>query len=65
MHLLSQLIFIVFAGFAIWLFSKNILQIRRNIFLGKAEDLTDNQSQRWRNLFLLALGQKKMLKISW
>ncbi len=62
MHLLAQIIFLGFAGFATWLFSKNILQIRRNIFLGKAEDLTDNPSQRWRNLFLLALGQKKMFK---
>ncbi len=62
MHLLPQFIFIAFAGFAIWLFSKNILQIRRNIFLGKAEDLTDNPSRRWKNLLLLALGQKKMFK---
>jgi ferredoxin len=62
MHLLAQLIFIAFLGFATWLFTKNILQIRRNILLGKAENLTDNSSQRWRNLMLLALGQKKMFK---
>lgn len=62
MNLLPQIIFIGFLAFAIWLFSKNILQIRRNIFLGKAEDLNNNTSQRWRNLFLLALGQKKMFK---
>lgn len=52
----------MFAGFAVWLFTKNILQIRRNIFLGKPENLTDNPAQRWRNLLLLALGQKKMFK---
>ncbi len=62
MNFLPQIIFIAFAGFAIWLFSKNILQIRRNIFLGKAEDLSDNPAQRRRNLLLLALGQKKMFK---
>ncbi len=62
MHLLPQIIFIALAGVAIWLFSKNIIQIRRNIFLGKPEDLTGNPSQRWRNLLLLALGQKKMFK---
>lgn len=62
MQLLPQIIFLAFAGFATWLFSKNIIQIRRNIFLGKAEDLTDNPAQRWRNLLLLALGQKKMFK---
>ena len=62
MHLLPQIFFFVIAAFAVWLFSKNILQIRRNIFLGTAEDLTDNPAKRWRNLFLLALGQKKMFK---
>jgi heterodisulfide reductase subunit C len=39
-----------------------MLQIRRNIYLGKAEDLSDQSSKRWRNLLLLALGQKKMFK---
>ena len=62
MNFLPQIIFIAFAGFAIWLFSKNFLQVRRNIFLGKAEDLSDNPAQRRRNLLLLALGQKKMFK---
>lgn len=38
------------------------MQIRRNIFLGKPEDFSDNKPQRWRNLVLLALGQKKMFK---
>lgn len=38
------------------------MQIRRNILLGKDEDLTGNAPQRWKNLFLLALGQKKMFK---
>ena len=62
MHLLPQIIFIAFSGIATWLFAKNILQIRRNIFLGQPEDLSDNPAQRWRNLLLLALGQKKMFK---
>jgi heterodisulfide reductase subunit C len=62
MQLLPQIIFIAFAGFAVWLFSRNIIQIRRNIFLGKPEDLSDRPSQRRNNLLLLALGQKKMFK---
>ncbi len=36
--------------------------IRRNIFLGKDEDLSDNPSKRWKNLLLLAFGQKKMFR---
>lgn len=62
MHLLQQLLFAALAGFAIWLFTKNILQIRRNILLGVDEDLTDNKSLRWKNLLLLAFGQKKMFR---
>ena len=38
------------------------MQIRRNILLGKDEDLSDNKPLRWKNLALLALGQKKMFR---
>ncbi len=62
MLLLQQIAFGLFAAFAIWLFRKNILQIRRNILLGKEEDLSGNGPARWRNLLLLAFGQKKMFK---
>lgn len=48
------------AGAAIYWFSKKVAEIRRNIFLGKAQDLSDNPGQRWNNVILLALGQKKM-----
>ena len=62
MHYIPQIAFALLAGFSIWLFTKNILQIRKNIFLGKPEDLSDNKPARWRNLVLLALGQKKMFR---
>ena len=62
MQLLPQIVFLAIFVVAIWLFSKNIVQIRRNIFLGRKEDFTDNKPQRWSNLLLLALGQKKMFK---
>ncbi len=62
MHILQQVLFSVLALLAIFLFAKKIMQIRRNIFLGRAEDLNDNKPQRWRNLLLLALGQKKMFR---
>ncbi|MCW3093479.1 MAG: (Fe-S)-binding protein [Ferruginibacter sp.] len=62
MEFLPQVIFIAFIAVAVWLFSKNILQIRRNILLGKEEDLSGDPKQRWRNLLLLAFGQKKMFK---
>jgi len=62
MQLVSEIIFIAILTLSIWLFTKNILQIRRNIFLGVNEDISDNPSQRWKNLFLLAFGQKKMFQ---
>jgi heterodisulfide reductase subunit C len=62
MQFLLQGIFLLLLGIAGWLFAKKAGQIRRNILLGRAEDLNDNPSLRWRNLALLALGQKKMFK---
>lgn len=62
MQIVQQILFIAVAAFAVWFFAKNISIIRRNIFLGKEEDLSDNPSQRWRNLILLAFGQKKMFR---
>jgi ferredoxin len=62
MSILQQILFLALTGFSVWLFSKNAGEIKRNIFLGLPEDLSDNPSARWKNLFLLALGQKKMFK---
>ncbi len=62
MHIIQQILFILLAGAAIFLFSKKVKEISRNINLGRPEDLSDNSSQRWRNVLLLALGQQKMFK---
>jgi heterodisulfide reductase subunit C len=62
MQVVLQVVFAAILGYASWLFAKNIGAIRRNILLGKNEDLTDQKSVRWRNLVLLALGQRKMFK---
>lgn len=62
MSFLPSIIFIFLAASGSGLFIRNILKIKRNILLGKDEDLSNNPSQRWRNLLLLALGQKKMFR---
>ena len=62
MQYIPQVIFLILSGFATWLFARNIMQIRRNILLGKDEDLTDNPAQRRKNMLLLAFGQKKMFR---
>jgi heterodisulfide reductase subunit C len=58
----QQLAFILISTTAIWLFSRSILRIRKNILLGTDEDYSDHTGQRWKNLFLLAFGQKKMFR---
>jgi heterodisulfide reductase subunit C len=62
MQMIQQILFVLIAGVAIWFFSKKIKEIHRNILLGKAEDHCDNKAQRWRNVLLLAFGQKKMFR---
>lgn len=62
MHLVQQILFIILAGISTWIFAKKVGEIRRNIFLGRKEDLTDNSSARWKNVLLQALGQSKMFK---
>jgi len=62
MHVIQQILFVALATAAIWLFSRNISAIRRNILLGKDENFSDRSGERWKNLLLLAFGQKKMFK---
>ncbi len=62
MHIAQQILFIVCAAAAVFFFTKKVKELRRNILLGRDEDISDNKDQRWRNMILLALGQKKMFK---
>src|SRR6266478_2722120 len=62
MQIIQQILFIILVFFAVWLFAKNIKKIRRNILLGHDEDYSDTPSQRWKNVLLLAFGQKKMFR---
>jgi heterodisulfide reductase subunit C len=62
MQIAQQILFVLVSGLAIGLFTVNIKQIIRNINLGHDEKITDNPGQRWKNVFLLAFGQKKMFR---
>jgi heterodisulfide reductase subunit C len=62
MQIVQQILFILISGLAIWLFSRKVKEINRNIKLGRDEDISDNPGQRWRNVLLLAFGQKKMFR---
>lgn len=60
MEFTQQIIFLLFTAAAIWLFSRKISELRRNINLGRPEDFSDRSGERWKNVMLLAFGQKKM-----
>ena len=62
MHLVAQFLFLLITLFAVFLFTKKLRGIRRNIFAGRALDLTDRPRERWRNVMLQALGQRKMFR---
>ena len=62
MQIVQQVLFVLVSGGAIWLFTKKVKEIIRNIKLGRDEDFSDNKDQRWKNLLLLAFGQKKMFR---
>ena len=62
MQFIQQIAFVLLAGVAIQFFVRKLADIRRNILLGKDEDFSDRKPERWKNLVLLALGQKKMFR---
>jgi ferredoxin len=62
MQILQQVLFVLLSIVAVWLFTKKVKEIRRNILLGRNEDFSNNKTQRWRNVLLLAFGQKKMFR---
>jgi len=60
--MISQILFIILLSVAGFLFAKQIIQIKKNILLGKDLDRTDNSSIRWKTMAKVALGQSKMVK---
>ena len=62
MALIAEILFTLITGISLFLFTKNLLKIRRNILIGKALSIVDNPTARWKNVFMLALGQKKMFR---
>jgi ferredoxin len=62
MQMIAQIIFFLLAASAVFLFAGKIKNIRRNILLGKDELTEPDTGKRWKNVLLLAFGQKKMFK---
>lgn len=55
-------LFISFTTMAAFYAYRGYRRVYKNIMLGKKEDLSDNQSERVKNVLLVAFGQKKMFK---
>ncbi|MDX1627299.1 MAG: 4Fe-4S dicluster domain-containing protein [Fulvivirga sp.] len=62
MEYLDQILFVAVIAVAGFILTKRIGRIKKNINLGKDVDLSDNSSERWKNMLLVAFGQKKMFK---
>ncbi len=61
MEYITNIIFILLLIGGTVLFTINVRKIRRNIFLGRPEDRSDNKPLRWKTMFRVALGQSKMV----
>ncbi len=62
MQFIFQFLFISIVVAAIGIFAKRIRDLRRNILSGRDADYTDQPFTRWKNVLLLAFGQKKMFR---
>lgn len=62
MSYIAQLLFILILVVATWLFARKVKEISANINLGKDEDYSDRPAERWKNVLLIAFGQKKMFR---
>src|SRR5690606_28227278 len=61
MNIIPNILFGIILLLGLGYFARNIRKIVRNIKLGKPIDRTDNKAQRWKNMAIIALGQKKMV----
>lgn len=60
MEIIPQILFTLILAGAIWMFSRKIKLLIRNIRLGRAEEHIDQPKKRWKNVLLIAFGQQKM-----
>ena len=62
MEYLDNILFAIILIIGIGFFARNIKKLKRNINLGKDVDRLDRKSERWGNMFRIALGQSKMTR---
>jgi heterodisulfide reductase subunit C len=59
--MIGQIIFALLLGISVYFFTKRIQQISKNIKLGRNLDRSDNPAQRWKTMFMVAMGQTKLM----
>ena len=62
MNFLDNILFALLLAIGIGYFAINVKKLIRNIKLGQDVDRSDNASERWKNMTMVALGQSKMIK---
>ena len=62
MSILPNILFAVLLIVGVGYFAKNVKKLIRNIKLGQDVNRSDNPSERWKNMAMIALGQSKMVK---
>lgn len=62
MNFLDNIFFALLLAIGIGYFTINVKKLIRNIKLGQDVDRSDNSSERWKNMAMIALGQSKMVK---
>jgi len=62
MNYIPNILFAIALFIGIGYFAKNVKKLIRNIQLGHDVDVSDNTSQRWKNMAMIAMGQSKMVK---
>lgn len=62
MEIVPQILFILLAAFGGFLFFRKSKEIYSNIHLGRDLVIKGNSAERWKNVLLLAFGQKKMFR---
>jgi len=60
--MISSIIFLIVLAITVFLFYRSVSIIIQNIKLGKPLDIKDQKEKRWKTMFLVAIGQRKMVK---
>lgn len=62
MNYLPQIIFLIIVAITSWLLWKRVSSIRSNILMGRQINRNDRKPDRFKQMLLVAFGQKKMFK---